>query len=185
MHHDFLWSRVRLRLGPEGNAKGHHHRANPRSRAAHPSIRHHSRIFIRHRQSQRSRTRHPRNASIHSHAQTSQSQVEIIMYHYTPVPQRTAMYGDIDGQIAFPTTPDEWATKRWMDFTLRIDPNTPWLKRKTKNLIDNFELVVSSRWPTVQDIRAPRWSRAILKSLSAWRYAFRLYAFPQELRWAH
>ena len=110
---------------------------------------------------------------------------EIIMYHYTPVPQRTAMYGDIDGQIAFPTTPDEWATKRWMDFTLRIDPNTPWLKRKTKNLIDNFELVVSSRWPTVQDIRAPRWSRAMLKSLSAWRYAFRLYAFPQELRWAH
>jgi anaerobic magnesium-protoporphyrin IX monomethyl ester cyclase len=110
---------------------------------------------------------------------------EIIMYHYTPVPQRTAMYGDIDGQIEFPTTPDEWATKRWMDFTLRIDPNTPWLKVKTKNLIDNFELVVSSRWPTVQDIRAPRWSRAMLKSLSAWRYAFRLYAFPQELRWAH
>src|ERR1700690_1769576 len=110
---------------------------------------------------------------------------EIIMYHYTPVPQRTAMYCDIDGQIEFPTTPDEWATKRWMDFTLRIDPNTPWLKVKTKNLIDNFELVVSSRWPTVQDIRAPRWSRAMLKSLSAWRYAFRLYAFPQELRWAH
>ena len=110
---------------------------------------------------------------------------EIIMYHYTPVPQRTAMYGDIDSQMAFPTTPDEWATKRWMDFTVRIDPNTPWLKRKTKNLIDNFELVVSSRWPTVQDICAPRWSRAMLKTLSAWRYALRLYSYPQELRWAH
>ena len=110
---------------------------------------------------------------------------EIIMYHYTPVPQRTAMYGDIDSQMAFPTTPDEWATKRWMDFTVRIDPNTPWLKRKTKNLIDNFELVVSSRWPTVQDICAPRWSRAMLKTLSAWRYALRLYRYPQELRWAH
>jgi anaerobic magnesium-protoporphyrin IX monomethyl ester cyclase len=110
---------------------------------------------------------------------------EIIMYHYTPVPQRTAMYGDIDSQMAFPTTPDEWATKRWMDFTVRIDPNTPWLKRKTKNLIDNFELVVSSRWPTVQDIRAPRWGRAMLKTLSAWRYTLRLYSYPQELRWAH
>jgi anaerobic magnesium-protoporphyrin IX monomethyl ester cyclase len=110
---------------------------------------------------------------------------EIIMYHYTPVPQRTSMYGNIDGQIAFPTTPEEWASKRWMDFTLRIDPNTPWLKRKTKKLIDNFEIVVSSRWPTVQDIRAPRWSRAILKTLSSWRYALRLYSFPQELRWAH
>ena len=110
---------------------------------------------------------------------------EIIMYHYTPTPQRTEMYGNIDGQIQFPTTPEEWATKRWMDFTLRIDPKTPWLRRKTKALIDNFELVVSSRWPTVQDIRMPRWSRTMLKSLSAWRYATRIYSFPRELRWAH
>jgi hypothetical protein len=110
---------------------------------------------------------------------------EIIIYHYTPVPQRETMYGDIDGKIDFPSTPDEWATKKWMDFTLRIDPNTPWLKRKTKNLIDNFELVVASRWPTVQDIRAPQWSRTLLKTMSAWRYAARIYAAPVELRWAH
>ncbi len=110
---------------------------------------------------------------------------EIIIYHYTPVPQRGAMYGNIDGQISFPSTPEEWATKRWMDFTLRIDPNTPWLKRKTKRLIENFEVVVSSRWPTVQDIRAPKWSRALLKMLSAWRYAWHVYRFPRELRWAH
>jgi radical SAM superfamily enzyme YgiQ (UPF0313 family) len=110
---------------------------------------------------------------------------EIIMYHYTPVPQRGPMYGNVDGQITFPTTPEEWATKRWMNFTLRIDPNTPWLKRKTKHLIENFELVVSSRWPTVQDIRAPRWSRALLKTLSAWRYTSHIYRFPTELRWAH
>jgi anaerobic magnesium-protoporphyrin IX monomethyl ester cyclase len=112
-------------------------------------------------------------------------QSEIIIYHYTPVPQRGAMYGNIDGQISFPSTPEEWATKRWMDFTLRIDPNTPWLKRKTKRLIENFEVVVSSRWPTVQDIRAPKWSRALLKMLSAWRYAWHVYRFPKELRWAH
>jgi radical SAM superfamily enzyme YgiQ (UPF0313 family) len=110
---------------------------------------------------------------------------EIIIYHYTPVPQRGSMYGEIDGQITFPTTPEEWASKRWMDFTLRIDPNTPWLKRKTKNLIDNFETVVSSRWPTVQDIRAPGWSRTLLKSLSAWRYSSQIYGYPKELHWAH
>jgi anaerobic magnesium-protoporphyrin IX monomethyl ester cyclase len=109
---------------------------------------------------------------------------EIIIYHYTPVPQRTAMYGNVDDQVTFPTTPDEWATKRWMDFTLRIDPNTPWLKRKTKKLIDNFEIVINSRWPTVQDIRAPRWSRALLKTLSSWRYAARIYGYPKELRLA-
>jgi radical SAM superfamily enzyme YgiQ (UPF0313 family) len=109
---------------------------------------------------------------------------EIIIYHYTPVPQRGAMYGNIDGQIAFPSTPEEWATRRWMDFTLRIDPNTPWLERKTKLLIENFEVVISSRWPTVQDIRAPKWSRALLKMLSAWRYAWHVYRSPKELRWA-
>lgn len=109
---------------------------------------------------------------------------EIIIYHYTPVPQREAMYGDIDGRIEFPTTPEEWASKRWMDFTVRIDPNTPWLKRQTKNLIDNFETVVGARWPTVQDIRAPRWSRAMLKTLSSWRYATKTYSHPGELRWA-
>ena len=109
---------------------------------------------------------------------------EIIMYHYTPVPQRTSMYGNIDGQVEFPTTPDEWATKRWMDFTLRVDPNTPWLARKTKNLIDNFETVVSSRWPTVQDIRLPAWGRMTLKALSDWRYRLEVYALPLELRFA-
>lgn len=109
---------------------------------------------------------------------------EIIIYHYTPVPQRETMYGEIDGDIDFPNTPEEWATKRWMDFALRIDPNTPWLKRNTKKLIDNFELVVGSRWPTVQDIRAPQWSRTLLKALSSWRYASQVYAAPFELRLA-
>jgi hypothetical protein len=46
-------------------------------------------------------------------------------------------------------------------------------------------MVVASRWPTVQDIRAPRWSRAFLKFISAWRYALRIYAFPFELHLAH
>ena len=110
---------------------------------------------------------------------------EIILYHYTPVPQRGEMYGKIDSQMSFPTTPEEWATRKWLDFTLRIDPNTPWLTRKTKRLIDNFELVISSRWPTVQDIRAPKWSRLLLKSLSIWRYSLRFYLFPKELRWAN
>lgn len=111
---------------------------------------------------------------------------EIIVQHYTPVPQKKgAMYGDIDAQMAFPDTPAEWATKQWMDFTLRIDTHAPWMKRKTKKLIDNFEVVVASRWPTVQDIRAPKWSRILLKTLSAWRYALRIYHFPVELRWAN
>jgi len=109
---------------------------------------------------------------------------EIIMQHYTPTPQRGAMYGDVDDKIQFPSSPAEWASKEWMDYTLRIDTHAPWLRLKTKRLIDNFETVVASRWPTVQDIRAPRWGRMLLQMLSAWRYTLRVYMFPLELRWA-
>lgn len=110
---------------------------------------------------------------------------EIIVQHYTPTPQRGSMYGEVDDKISFPDTPGEWATKQWLNFTLRIDTGAPWMKRKTKKLIDNFELVVASRWPTVQDIRAPRWSRKLLQSLSTWRYAMQFYAYPFELELAN
>jgi anaerobic magnesium-protoporphyrin IX monomethyl ester cyclase len=108
---------------------------------------------------------------------------EIVVEHYTPVPQRARMYGGVEDKIQFPTTPDEWATERWQRFATQKDPQTPWLRARTKRLIDNFELVVSSRWPTVQDIRLPNWGRLTLKALSSWRYRLGVYAAPVELRW--
>ncbi|MCI0422080.1 MAG: B12-binding domain-containing radical SAM protein [Acidobacteria bacterium] len=109
---------------------------------------------------------------------------EIILQHYIPVPQRERMYGGIESQIVFPASPDEWATERWLDFTLRKSPGVSWLPAGVKDLIDNFELVVNSRWPTVQDIRLPAWGRALLQTLSSWRYQFEIYAHPFELSWA-
>jgi anaerobic magnesium-protoporphyrin IX monomethyl ester cyclase len=109
---------------------------------------------------------------------------EIVVEHYTPVPQRHRMYGDVENQIQFPTTPDEWATERWQRFATQKDPSTPWLRRRTKLRIDNFELVVSSRWPTVQDLRLPAWGRMVLKALSGWRYRLGVYSWPLELKLA-
>ncbi len=108
---------------------------------------------------------------------------EIIVEHYTPVPQRARMYGGVEDKVQFPTTPDEWATERWQRFATQKDPQTPWLRPTTKRLIDNFELVVSSRWPTVQDIRLPHWGRMTLKALSSWRYRLGIYRAPLELKW--
>jgi radical SAM superfamily enzyme YgiQ (UPF0313 family) len=108
---------------------------------------------------------------------------EIVVEHYTPVPQRTKMYGNVEDQVRFPDTPDEWATERWQRYATQKDPKTPWLRPSTKQLIDNFELVVSSRWPTVQDIRLPQWGRMTLKALSAWRYKLAVYDAPFELKW--
>ena len=107
---------------------------------------------------------------------------EIIIHHYTPTPQPGTMYGEAEKQMTFPDNPTEWASKRWMEFTQRIDTKTPWMKRKTKKLIDNFEIVVASRWPTVQDLEATAWSRMFLKALASWRYALHFYRFPLELR---
>jgi hypothetical protein len=108
---------------------------------------------------------------------------EIIVEHYTPVPQRVRMYGGVEDKIQFPTTPDEWATDHWQRFATQKDPQTPWLKPKTKRLIDNFELVVSSRWPTIQDLWLPSWGRVTLKVLSSWRYRLGIYTAPFELKW--
>ncbi len=108
---------------------------------------------------------------------------EIVVEHYTPVPQRAQMYGGLEGHFKFPETPDEWATERWQRFATQKDPKTPWLKPTTKQLIDNFELVVSSRWPTAQDIRLPSWGRFVLKALSSWRYQLGIYSAPMELKW--
>lgn len=109
---------------------------------------------------------------------------EIIVQHYTPTPHPDGMYGKVDGAIRFPDTPDEWASDRWFNFTIRQDPRLPWLPRSVKRRIDNFELVINSRWPTVQDIHLPKWSRVMLRSLSSWRYALGFYAAPFELAWA-
>jgi hypothetical protein len=106
-----------------------------------------------------------------------------VVEHYTPVPQRTQMYGNVEDKVRLPDTPDEWATERWQRFATQKDPKTPWLRPSTKQLIDNFELVVSSRWPTVQDIRLPKWGRVTLQALSAWRYKLGVYSAPFELKW--
>ena len=111
-------------------------------------------------------------------------EAEIIVQHYIPTPHPDGMYGEINGKIEFPSTPDEWATERWLNFTIRQDPHLPWLPSRVKRRIDNFELVINSRWPTAQDIHLPQWSRMLLKSLSSWRYALGFYDFPLELAWA-
>ncbi len=109
---------------------------------------------------------------------------EIIVQHYIPVPHPDGSYGGGTDSVRFPDSLEEWATERWQNFTIRTEPNTPWLPRAVKRRIDGFELVVNCRWPTVQDIHLPRWGRLTLKALSAWRYALGVYQYPLELRWA-
>ena len=109
---------------------------------------------------------------------------EIILQHYSPTPQRERMYGGVEDSVEFPATLEEWATQPWLDFVNKTDPRVPWTTSRIKRRIDNFELVVSSRWPTAQDIMLPGWGRSLLRGLSGWRYRLGVYGFPFELRFA-
>jgi len=73
------------------------------------------------------------------------------------------MYGKIDGQIPFPDTPAGMGNKGVAKFHVTHRYQCTLAKTQDKKLIDNFEIVVGSRWPTVQDIRAPRWTVCFLK----------------------
>ena len=94
------------------------------------------------------------------------------------------MYGGVEDSVEFPGTLEEWATEPWLDFVNKTDPDVPWTTNRIKRRIDNFELVVSSRWPTAQDIALPGWGRSLLRGLSGWRYCLGVYGFPFELRFA-
>ncbi len=108
--------------------------------------------------------------------------VEIVVQTYVPTPQRNGSWGDVE--VAFPSSPDEWITDRWYPILIRTDPQLPWLPAHVRRRIQDFETVMNSRWPTMQDMRLPGWGRTLLKSLSSWRYAAGAYGFPGELRLA-
>jgi radical SAM superfamily enzyme YgiQ (UPF0313 family) len=121
-------------------------------------------------------------------------QSEIILYFYSPTPQRSRAHGDRrveplatldrygpDGPD-LPSTPEEWTEPRWMAYVCHQD--APWLSPRLRQRVADFAQVLGCRFPTVQDHRSPRWGKALLRALASWRYATGTYAHPVELRWA-
>ena len=118
-------------------------------------------------------------------------QSEIIVYIYTPLPAdvlapnarvkaAAAPILDLHGEpVQFPRTPEEWTAKRWVDYACHAD--APWLTDPLRKRIRNFVTVLGCRFPTVQDVRAPAWTKSTLSALASWRYRFRRYGSPWEL----
>jgi anaerobic magnesium-protoporphyrin IX monomethyl ester cyclase len=120
---------------------------------------------------------------------------EIILYFYTPTPQRDPNrtsaerdtgrghlpilndYGGTD--VALPTTPEEWTQSKWVEYVCHQD--APWLTPRMRQRVKDFGRVLACRFPTVQDYRTPRLGKALLKGLSSWRYATGYYDRPWEL----
>ncbi|MCC7494395.1 MAG: B12-binding domain-containing radical SAM protein [Fimbriimonadaceae bacterium] len=120
---------------------------------------------------------------------------EIILYLYSPTPQRDAAARRADPtglhlpQLAeygpagppLPTTPEEWCEPRWIDYVCHRD--APWLDERLKARIRDFGSVLGCRFPTVQDVRTPRWGKRLLAAAALPRWASRRYDRPRELDW--
>jgi radical SAM superfamily enzyme YgiQ (UPF0313 family) len=114
---------------------------------------------------------------------------EIIVYIHTPLPPSAVPNAarlklmpllDADGApLRFPTTPEEWTERRWVDYACHAD--APWLGERLRRRIRDFVTVLRCRFPTVQDTRSPRWGKAALALLARWRYSLRRYDRPWEL----
>ncbi len=122
-------------------------------------------------------------------------QSEIIVYIYTPLPEsskhesdrgkRSSMaLLDLNGEpVVFPSTPEGWMEKRWVDYACHAD--APWLTDKLRNRIHDFVTVLRCRFPTVQDLRSPPWAKRSLSAMAGWRYRSGKYDRPWELNLAN
>jgi radical SAM superfamily enzyme YgiQ (UPF0313 family) len=117
---------------------------------------------------------------------------EIMIYIYTPYPTRgdntnvqaarmaDALRDRAGRPIEFPRTADGWAEPRWLNYWCHTD--APWLSQPLRRRIMDFTTILGCRFPTVMDIRASEWGKAALRAMASWRYRFRHYDNPWELR---
>ncbi|HXJ20294.1 MAG TPA: radical SAM protein [Polyangia bacterium] len=125
---------------------------------------------------------------------TLHPEAEIVLYFYSPTPQRRNAPADGEGPRLpvlrsygpsgppLPTTPEEWTQPQWISWVCHQD--APWLTPRVRRRVDDFARVLACRFPTLQDARISSAGRAVLRNLARWRYATRRYDNPWELRLA-
>ena len=126
---------------------------------------------------------------------TLHPQAEIVLYFYSPTPQRRNAPATTDGRPRLPvlghygpagpplpTTPEEWTQPQWVRWVCHQD--APWVTARTRRRVNGFARVLACRFPTIQDARISRASKMVLRNLARWRYATRRYENPWELRLA-
>ena len=108
--------------------------------------------------------------------------MELITYFYTPTPQRRGTYGDVDPLARTPETLEGWLDPAWVGWMTHQDPDVPWLDRSLKARVEDFEVVLKSRFPSLHDRRTRPWGRALAKLLALRRWRLEHYANPRALR---
>ena len=108
--------------------------------------------------------------------------VEIIRYFYTPTPQRSGTYGNVDPLSGTPAHLDEWITPEWVGWMTHHDPQVPWLDRRLKARVEDFETVLQSRFPSVHDRQTRAWGKVLGRVLAMRRWDEGRFADPSLLR---
>lgn len=109
---------------------------------------------------------------------------EIILYTYSPVPYPgTELYDlAVEKGFRYPQRLEDWVSDFWINFDLRKNPMTPWLKSHHIDKIRNFEYVLNAYYPTQTYLPLTEFQKKILRFLGSWRYKYSFYNFPMELR---
>jgi len=108
--------------------------------------------------------------------------MELISYFYTPTPQRAGTYGQVDPLAGTPDTLEEWAEPEWVDWMAHVHPRTPWLRDSAHARVEDFELVLKSRFPSVHDKRMRGWGKVLARLAARRRWARADYDNPRLLR---
>ena len=108
--------------------------------------------------------------------------MELISYFYTPTPQRRATYGDVDALAGTPSTLEEWTEPQWVDWMTHENPRVPWMDGRLRARVQDFELVLRSRFPSVHDHRTRSWGKALGRVLAHRRWQRGDFDAPRALR---
>jgi anaerobic magnesium-protoporphyrin IX monomethyl ester cyclase len=108
--------------------------------------------------------------------------MELISYFYTPTPQRRGTYGDVDALKGTPTTLEEWTEPAWVAWMTHEDPKVPWMDGRLRARVQDFELVLRSRFPSVHDHRTLPWGKAVGRLMARGRWYRGDFESPRALR---
>ena len=108
--------------------------------------------------------------------------MELISYFYTPTPQRSGTYGDVDPLSGTPGRLEEWIEPEWGDWMTHVSPQTPLLSGAARQRVEDFETVLKSRFPSVHDKHTRAWGKTVGSWAARRRWAREQYAAPRLLR---
>lgn len=108
--------------------------------------------------------------------------MELITYFYTPTPQRRDTYGNVNPLAGTPDTLEEWASPQWVNWMSHLDHELPWMDARLRARVEDFELVLKSRFPSVHDRYTRRWGKLLGRWLATPRWRKGEFSHPYLLR---